>query len=292
LTYLKPGDIIHERDLSIDVMDNFGHIAMVVDIIHDNATGRDFVLLIEAMPETGISYGLLTPARFESRDIIITRVNGTNESQIQNIIAWAKTQLGKPWALSTSKTFDPEKSSWYCSELIWASYYSQGIHLDADDNSIVYPDDISGYVGSSIILDKRNSTSITVNNTHHTYSCNGSVYSEEHNYVYYDGIFVICSICDYIHSHTYTMYDDNFEKCSICNNMIPHNFVYKPNSDGLHHKKTCSCGYSETEMCIGIAMIDGTSRCKGCKRIININSGNFIGLNGEKEEPYIKKDED
>lgn len=288
LTYLKPGDIIYERVLSNDFLSTFGHIAMVVDIIHDDATGRDFVLLIESMPSYGVSYGLLTPERFEGREIIITRITNATDIQKQGAIEWAKGRLGKNWMVNTDKSYDPDKDSWYCSELIWAAFYSQGIYLDPNDGSIVFPSEVSEYVNSAVILDQRNETTVTSNNDmYHTFYCNGSTYTEEHNYEYYDYFSEKCSVCNHLKVHDYDMYDTNYEKCNSCGHFRGHNFTYTPQL-GRQHIKSCACGYSAFESCIGSASIGGTSYCMNCRQELSFI---FKPLFTDEEE-YLPNDKE
>lgn len=56
-------------------------------------------------------------------------------TEIRNSAArWAKKQEEKNYVLSFyEKLYDANEPDWYCSELVWAAYFNQGINLDVDD---------------------------------------------------------------------------------------------------------------------------------------------------------------
>lgn len=96
------------------------------------------------------------------KNYIFLRVRTANESQRQAAVEWAKSKIGLPYQVffdfpwfglkiaDTDKQF-PTAHELYCSELLWAAYYNQGIDLDRDrwifpcwitPNDILYDDDI------------------------------------------------------------------------------------------------------------------------------------------------------
>jgi hypothetical protein len=84
-------------------------------------------------------FGLMFPYHlFRYDGIVIVRVNATAE-QKQNAIKFAENQVGKRFDFDhdkENKNFDPKDpndpnaNKWYCSELVWAAYYNQGIDID------------------------------------------------------------------------------------------------------------------------------------------------------------------
>lgn len=54
----------------------------------------------------------------------------TDEGTIKKALDFAKAQVGKQFAYIHEKEYDPYTEFWYCTELIWASYYSVGIDID------------------------------------------------------------------------------------------------------------------------------------------------------------------
>lgn len=65
LTYVKPGDLLYERNGTL-LGDILHHIAIVVGVVYDDTYDQYYVLLLEAV-EDGVTYGLLSPARFEEK---------------------------------------------------------------------------------------------------------------------------------------------------------------------------------------------------------------------------------
>ena len=69
---------------------------------------------------------------FEPFDIQIAygRVITSNYTQRINAVNFAESQIGKPYNSRELKDPNPNSNAWYCSELVWAAYLSQGIDLD------------------------------------------------------------------------------------------------------------------------------------------------------------------
>lgn len=82
------------------------------------------------------------------KNFVFLRVKTANESQKKAAVEWAKNQIGKqyqdfyrfPWfgfkIANTSLPF-PTANTFYCMELLWGSYYNQGI--DIDQNGWKFP---------------------------------------------------------------------------------------------------------------------------------------------------------
>ncbi len=96
------------------------------------------------------------------KNYIFLRVKTANESQRIAAAEWAKSKIGTayqvffdfPWfglkIADTNRKF-PTANLLYCAELLWASYYNQGIDIDRDGwtypcwvtpNDILYDDDV------------------------------------------------------------------------------------------------------------------------------------------------------
>ena len=52
-----------------------------------------------------------------------------------------RSQLGKSWAI-VNKSSSSSTPKWYCSLLVWAAYYNQGIDLDYNGGTYVWSNDI------------------------------------------------------------------------------------------------------------------------------------------------------
>jgi parallel beta-helix repeat protein len=64
------------------------------------------------------------------QNVFLIRVRCTDEIAL-SAVAFAQAQLGKDYWLSwLSKNCSTDQSNWYCSELVWAAYYNQGIDIE------------------------------------------------------------------------------------------------------------------------------------------------------------------
>ncbi len=165
----------------------------------------------------------------------------------------------------------------------------------------------------------------TNNDETHTKSCLDCGFSttDVHNYTTYNHCYEKCTDCENVrrvveHNYTYDYVSKNnlehygycicgsrdvFEhdlyetnghiKCYDCTYQIAanhvHSYLYTPISGGRSHKKTCSCGISTTEMCIGRASIDGTSYCVHCGQEIRTT---IFPLSVDEEEDAILNNEE
>lgn len=321
LTYLKPGDLVYERNGTI-VGDVLHHIAIVVGVVYDENLNQEYVLLLEAV-SYGVKYGVMTPTRFQSKEAIILRLTDATDEQKLNAIEWAKCELDKKYVIDVTKNSSHSNPNWYCSELVWAAYYAQGIYLDLDDNlpingSVVLPDEIYQYENAATILHSDYQTTVTAHNEiYHTYSCNGEVYNEPHEYEYFDCCYEKCTVCGYknqIASHDYTyryIYHDPLEHSSLCEcgakKYDTHSFVlidgmnvcsecgysisaehehvysYVPKSIGRTHYKTCSCGIKDLEACTGAAIVGEPCYCGKCGQLM-LSTGGLLPLGKDDEE--------
>ena len=333
LKYLKPGDIVYERNNAFFIADWVKHIAIVIDVFQGDENNPAYVLMIEAMPsyngnDYGVVYSLMTPTRFIEKQVSIMRVKNATDEQIQGAIEFAKLQVEQDdiWFLKPWKETDWENNVWYCSELVWAAYYHQGIFLEPHDNSAVLPEEIYESDAVSTIMQYNLITNFSEKtDSYHTYSCDGDTYTEEHDYEDYGTCHEKCRACEYVRfkgAHSYTSeyrqmnsathhyaYCDCGERttvehafytllqeriCLCCNYRIyinhTHSYSYTPFSFNTH-KKTCSCGDTVRESCIGAASIDGTSRCTKCGQTLP-SFPELLSVDEEEDAMIYKDDED
>jgi hypothetical protein len=111
-----------------------------------------------------------------SKNFVFLRVKGANESQRYAAAAWAESKIGTPYQnffsppwfglkiADTNRCF-PTADKFYCMELLWASYYNQGVDIDQNGwrfpwwvkgDDILHDDDVE-----IIYEDISNSTEIT-----------------------------------------------------------------------------------------------------------------------------------
>jgi uncharacterized protein YycO len=126
--YVKPGDLFFCEHKTVDSEPGWDHCGIYV--------GDD--TFIEAVPG-GVWRTNLTILQTWAKDITYGTVKTSNESQRQNAVEFAESQLGKPYDpykyflmpwFKRPKDHRPDAEAWYCSELIWAAYYNQDIDID------------------------------------------------------------------------------------------------------------------------------------------------------------------
>jgi len=126
---VKIGDIVIGHSSTTDkiIPGYWTHTGMVV---YYSSSLNDWIV-VEATPENGVS--LTTLREFMSRydDVAILRV-ATTDSIRQAAVNFALNQLGKPYDYGwwTKQVYG---DSYYCSELVWASYKAvNGPDIDAN----------------------------------------------------------------------------------------------------------------------------------------------------------------
>ena len=118
----------------------------------------------------------------------------------------------------------------------------------------------------------------SLNSTQHEKECNDCGYSETKS-----------------HTVTKASLDGTYHQsyCSDCGHVIlteAHTFTYTAHP-GRRHSKTCSCGYSTTEACVGRASIGGTSYCVNCGQEVTFVF-NPMSVDEEEYLPNTKEDEE
>ena len=142
---LEPGDIVWRWvDANIfPLLQFFMHPLMVTDIIGDKyefieANGAKNVWIRTESAEWVLDNNIFDFVYRLKDDI-------ASPSDIQNAINFAKSQEGKRFVplydintgifhIKNSNPNDPNdplSDSWYCTELIWAAYYNQGIKIES-----------------------------------------------------------------------------------------------------------------------------------------------------------------
>ena len=127
---IKPGDFmfLYWNIYSFKTNDP-GHSRLIIDYNPQENKIKTIETLLDAVTITNVStYDLVTWLW------VFMRVEGATDEQKQNAIDFAKTQLGQPFqyfpTVGARKNYDPTDRSdrysddWYCSELLWASYYN------------------------------------------------------------------------------------------------------------------------------------------------------------------------
>jgi len=120
---IQPGDMLLHR--------TEGPLACIFEWTHAGIyVGNGQV--VEARWE-GVDYYPISDWDFPN-DVYVTslRVKTASQEQIEEAVEFAKGQADahKFYGAWIGKDSDPDKASWYCSELVWAAYHNQGIDIE------------------------------------------------------------------------------------------------------------------------------------------------------------------
>jgi hypothetical protein len=74
---------------------------------------------------------------------MILRVSSATSEQREAAAQWAKQQVERnpspDYCLNlVDKDSDIDEPNWYCSEIVWAAYLSQGINIDCDNTVLAF----------------------------------------------------------------------------------------------------------------------------------------------------------
>lgn len=130
LSVVRKGDVIFEANGGYGIT---GHIAIVEGIYSRNdGTGRKYIRLIEAISnsEGGVTRSILDDTRVDEKAVTILRVSGATSSKINAAVSFCQGELGSSYFLDFAKDHSASETDWYCSELVWAAYYNQGINIE------------------------------------------------------------------------------------------------------------------------------------------------------------------
>lgn len=212
LKYLKKGDIIFEA------MSATNHAAIVEGIFYDETYGQYYVRVVESIKDGGVCRGIVTPDRMKTKEGSVYRLNNASEEQINGAFEFMYDQLGEDYQIATHKNYNDSNKNWYCSELIWAAFYHQGILLDVDDNdlfgSIVWPSELVNHDFAIKIASFEYETNCTrLDNVQHKIECDGDEIIDTHNYVPYNGYTDICYGCGLLSSENTVSHNMGILNC-------------------------------------------------------------------------------
>jgi hypothetical protein len=126
LDVVKKGDVIFEANGGFGIT---GHIAIVEGIYYSSTYNQSYIRIVEAI-DKGVVRSVLDDERIDDKDVTILRVSSASNSQINSAVSFCTGQLGKSYKLDLAKDTSASESDWYCSELVWAAYYNQGIDIE------------------------------------------------------------------------------------------------------------------------------------------------------------------
>ena len=199
------------------------------------------------------------------------------------------------------KDTDGDPDYWYCSELVWAAYFHQGILLEPNDSSIVIPHEILNSSAVSTIIQYNKTTTLTYDSNGHTYSCDGDTYTEPHE-LEYDSCYEKCKICEYkrlINPHNFSNYveDSYIQHRAYCTcgdyelQMHQHNYEYIA-VDDEDHNRYCICGHYITSAHDYETYNSCYEKCRTCEHIIQTQEHDYTygyeSMNTETHYAYCE----
>lgn len=141
LKVVKKGDIVYDANGAWGIT---GHIAIIEGLYYSAKYSTYYIRVIEAIGD-GVCRGVLDDYRVDERASSIYRVNCATNANINSAVSFCLGQLGKPWKIHPGKYTSASSAYWYCSELVWAAYYNQGIDFESStisDGPGIMPKDI------------------------------------------------------------------------------------------------------------------------------------------------------
>ncbi len=126
LNTVKKGDIIYESKGGFGIT---GHIAIVEGKFYSSDQQQYYIRVVEAISE-GVVRSVLDDSRVDEKDSSVLRVSGATDTVATNATNFCIGQLGKGYSIDFRKDTSPNEPDWYCSELVWAGYYNQGIDIE------------------------------------------------------------------------------------------------------------------------------------------------------------------
>ena len=166
--------VIEEGDIVIEtatIFSNMGHAALVYDTekpaeaaSFDDASldTSAYLQTVEAV-NSGVNFGYLDDNRMVEYGVVILRTTSCSSSKIQKALSFAYDQLGDDYylPLTAGSVSTEDADSWYCSELVYTSYYVAGYNLYAvNSDGWCFPTDLinssrTAYVCVSDCVDVR-----------------------------------------------------------------------------------------------------------------------------------------
>lgn len=133
LAMVSAGDIVYEDNGGLGIT---GHIAIVEGKFYSATQKKYYIRLVEAV-SSGVCRGVLDATRCEEKRVSILKFKyGTpvSSDMKKKAINFAISQIGKPYDIDIRrKGYSSTQSGWYCSELVWAAYYNQGINIEKNN---------------------------------------------------------------------------------------------------------------------------------------------------------------
>lgn len=126
-------DTATKGDIIFDSAGGFGitaHVGIVEGKFYSSRFNQYYIRIIEAIG-VGVARSVVDDGRYDARGSSLHRVRRAPSYKTSGAVSFAIGQLGKKYSLDFGHDTSPNEKDWYCSELVWAAYKSQGYDLEA-----------------------------------------------------------------------------------------------------------------------------------------------------------------
>lgn len=139
LSLVQKGDILYETKGGFAPIT--GHASLVEGVFWSTAQSQFYIRVIEAISPGGVCRGVFDETRLADKKAIIVRLKSGSNRLINSASIFASSQLGKSYMIpDVFRRVSASSAGWYCSELVWASYYNSGVNLDdSNGTGIIFP---------------------------------------------------------------------------------------------------------------------------------------------------------
>ena len=147
LNIVQKGDIIHESGNH-----HLHHAALVEGIYYSAEYSQYYIRLLEVIGYSsgegqadGVCRSILDDDRFDHREATVLRLKDEykTDAVINSAIAFFISQIGKPYDIDfIGHSPSADELDWYCSQLVWAAFYNQGVNLEDFYGTAVLPDEL------------------------------------------------------------------------------------------------------------------------------------------------------
>ncbi|MDR1235316.1 MAG: hypothetical protein LBJ97_04560 [Mycoplasmataceae bacterium] len=126
---VQAGDLVYSANGFAIGDVNTGHMGIITGWKTD-ANGIRYLQCIEP-DQYGVNYCAVCDERIDLDNLSILHIANSDQSQREQVVAFAQKQLFKDYYLPLFMTMstDIDSPSWYCSELAWAAYKSVGLDI-------------------------------------------------------------------------------------------------------------------------------------------------------------------
>ena len=125
-------DTVRKGDIIFEPLGGFGitgHVAIVEGKYYNAARDKEYIRIIETISD-GVVRSCLDDNRADDKNAVLLRVEDADAAVIDGAVTFCEGEIGSKYNLDFQKDRSRTETDWYCSELIWAAFYDQGIDIE------------------------------------------------------------------------------------------------------------------------------------------------------------------